>query len=85
MSWTVNPDRKSEDIFKLSKMELERLKLHGAKTLECKYRNVGGAPFNWAYAQDVGGRAAFTESGAEAAIETYMKLIENKPTKSQGM
>ena len=84
MSWTVNPEWKPEDIFKLSKMELERLKLHVAKKLECKYRNVGGAPLAWAYAQDVGGRAAFTESGAEAAIETYMKLIENKPTTSQG-
>ena len=51
--------------------------------MECKYRNVGGAPLNWAYAQDVGGRAAFTESGAEAAISTYMDLIENKPTNSR--
>ena len=84
MSWTVNPEWKPEDIFKLSKMELERLKLHVAKTLECKYRNVGGAPFNWAYAQDAGGRAAFTESGAEAAIETYIQMIDNKPTESQG-
>ena len=84
MSWTVNPEWKPEDIFKLSKMELERLKLHVAKKLECKYRNVGGAPLNWAYAQDVGGRAAFTESGAEAAIETYMKVIENKHTRIPG-
>ena len=80
MSWTVNPEWKPEDIFKLSKMELERLKLQ----LACKYRNVGGAPFNWAYAQDAGGRAAFTESGAEAAIETYIQMIDNKPTESQG-
>ena len=65
-------------------MELERLKLHVAKTWECKYRNVGGAPFNWAYAQYDGGRAAFTESGAKAAIDTYMIWIDNKPTQSQG-
>ena len=41
-----------------------------AKTLKCKCKNIGGASHNWAYAQDAGGRAAFTESGTEATIKT---------------
>ena len=75
----LNPDWKPEDIFKLSKLELDRLKGHVATKLECKWKNATGGPFTWTYALPVGGTPAFTEESAQKVITEYLKLINNKP------
>ena len=80
--WSSPDAWRKEDIFALSRVELEKVKLEVAKKVQCKYKGVGTAgPFAYAYAQDVGGTAPFTEEAAKTAIKKYLDLINNKPVK----
>ena len=82
--WINNLEWKLEDIFKLNRIELLKLKSYVAEKLGVKYNNVTGGPFAFPYAQPVGGTVAYTEDGAKAAIKEYSEAMAAKPTQNQG-
>ena len=75
----VNKDWKFTDIFSLSKVELDKLKLQVANKVQCKYKSVGSEVFKYPYAHEVGGTAVFEHDTAHKAIKQYLELLHNKP------
>ena len=43
----INKDWKFTDIFALSPVELDKLKVQVANKVQCKYKNVGSRPFTY--------------------------------------
>ncbi len=79
-SW-LNPLYSDEDIFSLSKIELDQMKVRVSHLLKCRWRNVcKEEPF----ALEVAGVEPMTEDRVKKAIEEYIAIRDNKPQKIAG-
>ena len=79
----INKEWKFADIFALSKVELDKLKVQVANKVQCKYKSVGSEPFKYPCAHEVGGTPAFDQVNAHKVIKLYLDLLNNKPVKQE--
>ena len=81
-----NPDWKDNDLFKVSKIERDRIRQHVAKSLGFPIRASGAGvsgSLNIAWALEVSGIAPFTPAAATDALTKFRDVRAKKPEKKQ--
>jgi len=77
----TNPDWQDNDLFKMSKMERDRMKENIARRLGLPIRHSGTGPVAPVWAHEVSGIQPFTPQNAEAALKKFTDEVGQKPKK----